>query len=213
MVMVFERGVRREFQLYHIFIFQLRHSNHKNITRFDSLIPYHLKIINTRMHTRSQQVDQGEGERNYHIFYFLIKGATKEEQSMFNFKNVADYGMLMHGHTAIIDNETDKDTGKNTYDEDRMNNALNPSDPDETGVRAALTMANVDETQQAGIWKVLVGLLLMGELKFKALGDDKSEVKEKDQVPVIEKYLGIEHLAENLVIFRRIIQKKALDST
>jgi myosin heavy subunit len=161
----------------------------------------------------TKQVDQGEGERNYHIFYFLIKGATKEEQSMFNFKNVADYGMLMHGHTAIIDNETDKDTGKNTYDEDRMNNALNPSDPDETGVRAALTMANVDETQQAGIWKVLVGLLLMGELKFKALGDDKSEVKEKDQVPVIEKYLGIEHLAENLVIFRRIIQKKALDST
>ena len=74
-------------------------------------------------------------------------------------------------------------------------------------------MANVDETQQLGIWKVLVGLLMMGNLHFKKKGDDMSEVKEKDEVAVIEKYLGIEQLAENLVIFRRIIQKKALDST
>ena len=83
---------------------------------------------------KARLVDQGGGERNYHIFYFLIKGATKEEQSLFNFKNMEDYDMLIHGHTLIIDNETDKDTGVNTYDSDRMNNALNPDDPDETGV-------------------------------------------------------------------------------
>jgi myosin V len=94
-----------------------------------------------------------------------------------------------------------------------MNNSLDPKDPDNTGVRAALKMANVDEAQQAGIWKVLVGLLQMGNLTFKSKGSDGSEVKEKDEVAVIEKYLGIEALGDNLCIFRRIIQNKPLDST
>jgi len=64
---------------------------------------------------KARLVDQGGGERNYHIFYFLIKGATKEEQALFHFKDMTKYDMLYHGHTIIIDNETDKDTGVNTY--------------------------------------------------------------------------------------------------
>eukprot|EP00940_MAST-03C_sp_MAST-3C-sp2_P001267 g1267.t1 len=167
---------------------------------------------------KARLCDQGVGERNYHIFYFLIKGATPEEKKIFKLKNVEDYDMLMHGHTAIIDNETDRETGKNTYDTERMNNPL-AEKADDTGVRAALEDAKVDKDMQMNLWKVVVALLKMAGLTFKAAQVDYegsktpgSVLNEQDVCAEIESLLGIKDLAKMLCIFRRTIQGSNIDA-
>ena len=93
---------------------------------------------------------QGIDERNFHIFYFFLKGATSEERKRLNLKKVEDYSMLMMGKSPIIAHETKSD-GTNTYDVDRMNNKLS-DDPDDTGCRAALSHAKVSAKEQQNMW-------------------------------------------------------------
>ena len=153
---------------------------------------------------KARLVDQGEHERNYHVFYGLIKGATAEEQAKYKFNKVEDYDMLMHGHTPVIEHETKAD-GSNTYDADRMNNPL-AKDPDDTGFRAAFKNAQVDEAAQCIIWDAIAGMLKLSQLRFEACkndkGEDASKVVNTDVAKEIETLWGIKDLAEKVVLFK-----------
>ena len=153
---------------------------------------------------KARLVDQGEHERNYHVFYGLIKGATAEEQAKYKFNKVEDYDMLMHGHTPVIEHETKAD-GSNTYDADRMNNPL-AKDPDDTGFRAAFKNAQVDEAAQCIIWDAIAGMLKLSQLRFEACkndkGEDASKVVNTDVAKEIETLWGIKDLAGQVVLYK-----------
>jgi myosin heavy subunit len=163
---------------------------------------------------------QGYDERNFHIFYFFLKGATTEERKRLNLKKVEDYPMLMMGNSPIIVHETKSD-GTNTYDVDRMNNKLS-DDPDDTGCRAALTHAKVSVKEQQNMWTIVAVVLKLGSLKFKdvnAKGVDGSVVKNMDLANEISKLMGLDHLpkeeslAQMLCIYRRKVPgNKIIDS-
>jgi myosin heavy subunit len=51
---------------------------------------------------------QGKLERNYHIFYFLIKGKTPEEQKVLDLRPAKEYGMLYGGGIDVILHENHK---------------------------------------------------------------------------------------------------------
>ena len=164
---------------------------------------------------------QGKEERNFHIFYFLLKGATPEERKSLRLKNAQEYGMLFGGGRTTIKHEDRKrrdGTIVNTYDEDRMNWPLRDN-PDKTGCRAALTAAGVDEKRQSEMWRVLAALLKLGDLQFVAGKDENSsKVKNVALLKEIESLLGLDHLDEAerlgrmLCIYRRIIDGKTYDS-
>ncbi len=168
---------------------------------------------------------QGIDERNFHIFYFFLKGATSEERKRLNLKKVEDYPMLMMGKSPIIAHETKSD-GTNTYDVDRMNNKLS-DDPDDTGCRAALSHAKVSAKEQQNMWTTVAIVLKLGSLVFKnqkveAGGSgmvDGSVVKNKDLANEISKLMKLDHLSEEdglskmLCIYRRIVPgNKIIDS-
>jgi len=104
-------------------------NNSSRFGKFTKIIFDNGMIVGAKMERylleKNRLCDQGIHERNYHVFYGLIKGATSEEKSRYNLGRVEDYNMLMCGKTPTIETESP------TYDKDRMNNPLN-EDPDGT---------------------------------------------------------------------------------
>jgi len=95
---------------------------------------------------KARLAGQGEGERSYHVFYGLVRGATPEEQAKYNFKSCDDYPLLCEGGSSLIGHGHGPE-----YDVNRFNADLH-EDPDDTGMRAALTAAEVSKDQQSIIW-------------------------------------------------------------
>eukprot|EP00941_MAST-03F_sp_MAST-3F-sp1_P005336 g5336.t1 len=114
---------------------------------------------------------QGSGERSYHIFYNLIRGGTDEEKAALKLTKCEDYPLLCEGGSTLIGHGHDE-----SYDAERMNNPLH-DDPDDTGVRAALTAANVEEDVQQQLWKAVAGSLHLLSIDFVENGNaEKSKV-------------------------------------
>lgn len=158
---------------------------------------------------KGRLVEQGVHERNFHIFYGFVKGASAEERKRYKLKRVEDYKILMRGNTPTIETESP------TYDVDRMNNPLS-DDPDDTGYRAALRAAGVGDDAQRVLWDCLVAMMMLGNVNFevdstRVQGMDSSKVSNKKVCDEVERLLGVDDLAEQLVIYRLITQTQTID--
>jgi len=104
--------------------------------------------IRTYLLERSRLVYQPATERNYHIFYQLIAGASDEEKRELGLLPVEQYDYLNQGGDPIISHVDDAAEFKLT--------------------REALGTIGVSEVTMARIWKVLAALLHLGNTKIEA---------------------------------------------
>ncbi|ODQ77156.1 hypothetical protein BABINDRAFT_163668 [Babjeviella inositovora NRRL Y-12698] len=113
-------------------------------------------IIGARIRTylleRSRLVFQPKIERNYHIFYQLIAGATAEEREKFSLAKVEDYYYLNQGGEARI-------AGIDDVAEFKITNE-------------ALSMIGIKDDQQFEIYQILAALLHMGNIEITATRND-----------------------------------------
>eukprot|EP00939_MAST-03C_sp_MAST-3C-sp1_P001014 g1014.t1 len=150
---------------------------------------------------KARLVNQGRNERNYHIFYFLLRGMNKEERKAY-FENGKsdphDYPKLMEGWYK--NGKKDPDLEDVTlvghghgaeFDVNCMNNPLAES-PDDTGVRAALGVAGVSEKTQQNMWCIVAGVLRMTAIEFEAEEDDeeKGRVKSTEECERVAELFG-----------------------
>ena len=151
---------------------------------------------------KARIVGQGRNERNYHVFYFLLRGSTPEEKKMYfdNGKTKCDdYPKLWEG--ALKHGKKDPKLGDVTllghghgaeYDVEHMNNPL-AKDPDDTGLRAALLHAHVEEKTQQDMWRIVAGVLRITAMEFQdGASEEKGDVKDKDECSRIAKLLGFQ---------------------
>jgi myosin heavy subunit len=150
---------------------------------------------------KARLVGQGRNERNYHIFYFLLRGASPEERKLlFDRKDAKplDYDKLWEGW--LVKGKKDPKLEDVTlvghghgaeYDVFKMNAKLD-DEPDDTGVRAALSAAKVSEETQQNIWRVVAAVLRMTNLKFVQDGDsgEKGKVKDRKETDRIAEMMG-----------------------
>jgi myosin-5 len=110
--------------------------------------------IRTYLLERSRLVFQPLKERNYHIFYQLVAGATDAEKQELGLLPVEDFEYLNQGGTPVIDGVDDKAEFEAT--------------------RKSLAVIGVATEDQTGIFRVLAALLHLGNVKITATRTDSS---------------------------------------
>ncbi|KAI1765564.1 putative myosin MYO2 [Hypoxylon sp. FL1150] len=108
--------------------------------------------IRTYLLERSRLVFQPLKERNYHIFYQFLAGATDKERQELSLLPVEQFDYLNQGNSPTIDGVDDKAEFMDT--------------------KSSLKTIGVDETQQSGIFNLLAGLLHLGNVKIGASRND-----------------------------------------
>ncbi|RDA84679.1 hypothetical protein CP532_3516 [Ophiocordyceps camponoti-leonardi (nom. inval.)] len=108
--------------------------------------------IRTYLLERSRLVFQPLKERNYHIFYQLAAGASEEERRSLDLLPVEQFEYLNQGDCPTIDGVDDKAEFEST--------------------KKSLHTIGVSETKQGDIFKLLAGLLHLGNVKITASRND-----------------------------------------
>eukprot|EP01029_Cantina_marsupialis_P032556 TRINITY_DN99_c0_g1_i1.p1 TRINITY_DN99_c0_g1~~TRINITY_DN99_c0_g1_i1.p1 ORF type:complete len:2201 (+),score=714.06 TRINITY_DN99_c0_g1_i1:545-6604(+) len=102
-----------------------------------------------------------ENEHNFHVFYQLLLGATPRDQELWKLKEVSDYKYL----NGTNGNNGDENNGNNS-------NGREPGKDREAFkcLRRGLKALGVDVKTQAAFFKLLSGVLLLGNISF--IGED-----------------------------------------
>ncbi|KAI0157483.1 putative myosin MYO2 [Xylariaceae sp. FL1272] len=146
-------------------------------------------IIGARIRTylleRSRLVFQPLKERNYHIFYQFLAGASDKERQELGLLPVEQFDYLNQGNAPVIDGVDDK--------------------AEYLATKSSLKTIGVDEAQQTGIFNLLAGLLHLGNVKITASRTDSVLAPTE---PSLERACAI--LGINATDFAKWIVKKQL---
>ena len=108
--------------------------------------------IRTYLLERSRLVFQPLKERNYHIFYQLVAGASEKERQELELLPVEQFDYLNQGSSPTVDGVDDK--------------------AEFEAIKKSLMVIGVDDTQQSEIFKLLAALLHLGNVKIGASRTD-----------------------------------------
>lgn len=108
--------------------------------------------IRTYLLERSRLAFQPAKERNYHIFYQLVAGASEKERDELSIFPVEQFDYLNQGNSPTIDGVDDKAEFEAT--------------------KKSLETIGVSEDKQASIFKLLAALLHLGNVKITASRND-----------------------------------------
>ena len=128
--------------------------------------------IRTYLLERSRLVFQPLKERNYHIFYQLVAGASESEKESLGLRRAEEFVYLNQGAYAEIEGVDDK------------------AEFDAT--RSALLTIGVSEATQADIFKVLAALLHIGNIKIGATGQSSTLAPSEPSLVRACEMLGID---------------------
>lgn len=97
---------------------------------------------------KSRIVSASKGERNYHIFYAMIAGLSKEEKKKLELEDASKYNYLTCGGITKCENRNDA----NEF----------------TAIKSAMSVLSFSDDEFWEIMKLLAVILHMGNLKYKA---------------------------------------------
>ncbi|RMZ91960.1 hypothetical protein DV736_g787, partial [Chaetothyriales sp. CBS 134916] len=121
-------------------------------------------IIGARIRTylleRSRLVFQPLKERNYHVFYQLVAGATEAERQDFGLLPVEQFDYMNQGTEPVLDGVDDA--------------------AEFAGTRKSLTTIGLAPETQAEIWRVLAALLHLGNIKITAARNESAHLSSSD---------------------------------
>ncbi|XP_053241397.1 unconventional myosin-VIIa isoform X1 [Podarcis raffonei] len=97
---------------------------------------------------KSRVCRQAQDERNYHVFYCMLKGMTPEQKKLLGLRKAGDYNYLSMGNCITCDGRDDSKEYSN--------------------IRAAMKVLMFTDTENWEISKLLAAILHMGNLRYEA---------------------------------------------
>lgn len=167
-----------------------------NSSRFGKYIDIHFNKsgyiegakIDQYLLEKSRLVSLSEGERNYHIFYSMVAGLTKEEKKTLELSDAGSYNYLNGGNSLTC-------LGRNEVNEF-------------VDIKSAFKVLNFTDTDLWSIFQLLVAILHLGNLKFKAgsvSNTESSDISDLSAAEKIGKLLGTNKVELNEALTRRTI--------
>lgn len=150
--------------------------------------------IKTYLLERSRLVFQPNNERNYHIFYQLFSGLDDKLKSQLHLTDVNDFFYVNQGKQPEIKGIDDKQEFIDTCE--------------------ALSMVGVTETQQLEIFKILAGLLHIGNIEIKnSKGKPASLSSDESNLAIACELLGLDPVtfAKSNISFKAIAGKTSIE--
>ena len=163
-----------------------------NSSRFGKFIEIHFDSVNLKLQSariqnylleKSRIVGQQVGERNYHFFYQICKGASEEEREKFSIGDVEDFFYLNQSECFDIEGVDDQGNYKET--------------------RECMKVLGFSELEQEQILSVVMGVLHLGNIKF--TGQENASIDTPDSLSTSSKLLGIEADSLCKVLTTRVI--------
>uniref|UniRef100_A0A8C3V6S1 Unconventional myosin-Va n=1 Tax=Catharus ustulatus TaxID=91951 RepID=A0A8C3V6S1_CATUS len=136
------------------------------------------RIIGANMRTylleKSRVVFQAEEERNYHIFYQLCASAALPEFKTLRLGNANFFHYTKQGGSPMIDGVDDAKEMVNT--------------------RQACTLLGISDSYQMGIFRILAGILHLGNVEFASRDSDSCTVPPKHEpLTIFCDLMGVEY--------------------
>uniref|UniRef100_A0A8B9PGJ4 Myosin VA n=1 Tax=Apteryx owenii TaxID=8824 RepID=A0A8B9PGJ4_APTOW len=136
------------------------------------------RIIGANMRTylleKSRVVFQAEEERNYHIFYQLCASAALPEFKTLRLGNANYFHYTKQGGSPVIDGIDDAKEMVNT--------------------RQACTLLGISDSYQMGIFRILAGILHLGNVEFASRDADSCTVPPKHEpLTIFCDLMGVEY--------------------
>ncbi|KFV84688.1 Unconventional myosin-Va, partial [Struthio camelus australis] len=136
------------------------------------------RIIGANMRTylleKSRVVFQAEEERNYHIFYQLCASAALPEFKTLRLENANYFHYTKQGGSPVIDGIDDAKEMVNT--------------------RQACTLLGISDSYQMGIFRILAGILHLGNVEFASRDADSCTIPPKHEpLTIFCDLMGVEY--------------------
>ncbi|CAG8613826.1 12456_t:CDS:2 [Cetraspora pellucida] len=142
---------------------------------------------------KARVTDTPLGERSYHVFYYLLAGATPEERSLMHLQDPQNYFYLSKSKCFKIIG---------------MDDSVQMDD-----LRASLKTLGFKSKTIAQIWQILTAILLLGNIEFIGPGKAKDEaatIKNRHFLDLAAQYLGVPafKLEQTLTFKNKLIGKE-----
>jgi myosin V len=139
----------------------------------------------------------GSGERNYHIFYQLLRGASEEQKAKYHFSEGGTGGLELANFFHYT-----KQGGAPQLREFSDESGL------EYTVKAMRALGWSDETID-GVLGMIAGLLHLGEIKFttkaSASGQDAADVENRDVLEKCAELLGVDAAQMTVALTEKVL--------
>ncbi|EQC28329.1 hypothetical protein SDRG_13877 [Saprolegnia diclina VS20] len=129
--------------------------------------------ISTYLLERVRLVSQAKGERNYHIFYELLRGASSDELHALGLTHVEDYKYLNSGQCY--------DRRDGVDDSDQF-----------AKTRHAMTAIGMDASEQHDVLQLIAAVLHLGNVTFAKKDGEASALQHDADVAAATALLGID---------------------